>query len=69
MLVLAKSVCIRDKVVLFGHIGCIPAKWFYSGKMDLFGQSGCNWATLLYLSKNCLNRIKWLYSEKVVIFG
>ena len=46
--------CIRAKVVVFGHCGCIQVrwlpwskvvvfgkKWLYSGGMFLFGQSDC----------------------------
>ena len=29
-------------MVVFGHIGCIPAKRLFSGKVVVFWQSGCN---------------------------
>ena len=33
-----KSYCNREKVVVFGRFGCIPAKWLCSGKVVVFGQ-------------------------------
>ena len=43
-------------MVVFGHIGYIPANLFFSGKVVVIRQSGCN-------------RAKWLCSVKVVVFG
>ena len=52
-----KSGCIREKVVVFGQIGCIRVKWLYTGKVDIFGQM------LLYSGKNGCIR------TKVVVVG
>ena len=45
-------------------------RWLYSGKVDVFGQSGC------IRIKTCCSRAKWLYSdktgcirEKALVFG
>ena len=43
-------------MVVFGPIGCIWAKWFYSGKVFVLGQT-------------CCIRAKRLYSDKVLVFG
>ena len=37
----------REKMVVFGKIGCIRAKWLYSSKEILFGQSCCIWAKVV----------------------
>ena len=42
VLYLVKSGCIRAVVVVFGHISCILARWFYSGKVVVFVLSGGN---------------------------
>ena len=42
--------CIREKMVVFEQ------KLLCSGKVAVFGQSGCNW-------------VKWLYSDKVIVLG
>ena len=43
--------------------GCIWAKWFYLGKMVLFGEYGSIWANWYNLGK------RWLYLLKIVLFG
>ena len=37
-----KSSCIRAKVVVFGQNGFIRINWYYSGKIVVHGQGGCN---------------------------
>ena len=58
---MVKSESIRAKVVLYGQ------KWFYPGKLVVFGQRSCIWAKvvvvgqkLLYSGKGCCIRAKWL---------
>ena len=43
-------------MVVFGLIGCIWAKWFYSSKVFVLGQT-------------CCIRAKRLYSDKVLVIG
>ena len=50
MVVIEQSECNRTKVVVFGK------KLLHSGKVVVFGKSGCILA-------------KWYYSGKVVVFG
>ena len=70
-----KSSCIRAKVVVFEQSGCIWVKVFvfgkllYSGKMDVFGQSGCIQARRLYSRKVVVFGQKWLYWGKAVVLG
>ena len=45
-------------MVVFGQGGCIRAKWFYSGKVVVFGQN------LFLIGQSCCIRSKWLYSGK-----
>ena len=72
---------IWKKLVVFGQIGCIRARWLYSGKVVVFGQidcireSGCIWKNWLYWGKlvetgqnGCIWE-KMLYAGKVVVFG
>ena len=40
----------------------VGQKWLYSGKVVVFGQSGCNRAKVLVFGQ------KWFYSGKVIIF-
>ena len=61
---------------------CIRAKWLYSRKVVIFGQSscipakvvvlgqgGCIWAKWWYSGKSGCIRTKWYYSDKVVKLG
>ena len=50
MVVIGKSCCFRTKLLFSWQ------EWFDSGKVVVFGKSGCI-------------RAKWLYSAKVVVFG
>ena len=63
-------------------VGCIWAKWLYSGKVVVFGQSGCIWAKVdVFEQISCISAklvvfgqndwiwAKWFYLEKVVVFG
>ena len=43
-------------------------KWLYSGKVVVFGQSGCLWAKWFYSGYLVVFGQKWLYSGKVVVF-
>ena len=56
-------------MVVFGHIGYIPAKLFFSGKVVVIGQSGCNRAKWLCSVKSGCIRKNWLYSGEVILFG
>ena len=63
-------------------VGCICASCLYSGKVVVFGRSGCIWAILvlfeqigcrwakllIFVQIGC-NRSKLLYSGKVDVFG
>ena len=33
-------------------VGCICAKWLYSGEMVVLGKSGCIWAKVVVLKQN-----------------
>ena len=57
MVLFGHSDCIRLKVVVMGQSGCIRVK------VVVFGQSG------YILDKTSCIRAKWLYSDKVVVFG
>ena len=46
-----------------GKSDCIRPKWLYSGKVVVFGRSGC------IRAKEVVKRQKWLFSVKVVVFG
>ena len=57
--------CIQEKVVVFGQVGCIRAKWLYSGKSAQFlakvvvlGMYGCMQKRWLYMGKSCCIRLK-----------
>ena len=57
-------------MVVFGHIGCIPAKgvlfrarWFYLRKVVVIGRNR------LYSGKSGLITTKWLYSGKTGCAG
>ena len=96
MVVFEQSDCIRVKVVVFGQkllylgklvafiqVGCIGARWLYSGKSGciwgkkllystkgiLFVQIGCIQAKWLYFGKNELIRAKVVVFGKMVPFG
>ena len=75
MVVLGTSRFIQAKVVLFGQSGgipgrllysnnssCIFARWFYSGKVALFGQIDCIRAKMVVFGQK-------LYSCKMVLLG
>ena len=49
---------------MLGESNCIRAKWVYSGKIVVFGQSGCFGAKGMYFGKSNCIRVKWLYSVK-----
>ena len=51
-------------MVVFGKRGCIRAKWLYSGKVVVFGQSGCTRETAVVFEQSGCIRVKWLYSVK-----
>ena len=62
---MGKNGCVRTKMAVFGK------KWFYSGKVVVFGQGGCIWVKmvafgqkLLYSGKSGFIRANWLYSVK-----
>ena len=55
-------------MVVFGHIGYIPAKLFFSGKMVVIGQSGCVRLKVVVFGKIGCIPAKW-YLGKVVVFG
>ena len=70
MVVLEQKLLYSCKVVVFGQSGFIRAKWFYSGK------SGCLQTKWLHSRESCSIQAKvdvfgqkWLYSDKVVVFG
>ena len=48
---------------VFGQSGCVHAKWFYLGRVVVFGQ---NW---LYSVKSGCIRASLLYAGKVIVFG
>ena len=50
-------------MVVFGQSGSVRAKWLYSGKVVVLGQSFCNLARVVVFGQ------KWLYSGKMVLFG
>ena len=68
-----KSSCYRAKVVNWGKVVVFGQKWFYSGKVavfghvfgHVFGQRGCipEKVFVVVFGQN------WLYSGKVVVFG
>ena len=45
-----------------GKMCCICAKWLYSDKVVLFGQSGCIRAKVVLFGQ------KWLHLGKVIVF-
>ena len=51
-----------QKWLYSGRSGCIPAIWFYSGKVVVFGQNGCIWARVVVIGQQLLY-------IKVVVFG
>ena len=55
--------CIWAKVVVLGQGDCIWHKWFYSGKVVVVGQFGCNLAKVVVFGQ------KWLYSGKSGYIG
>ena len=62
MVVFGQIVSIRANSLYFCKIGCIRAKWLYSGKVHVFGKSGCIRAKWGYLGKS---RFIWV---KLVVF-
>ena len=44
-------------------------KWLFSGKLVVFGQSGCIRAKVLDFWQKWLYWDVWLYAEKVVVYG
>ena len=62
MVVLGQKLLYLGKLVVFIQVGCIGARWLYSGK------SGCIWGKkllnstngVLFVQSGC-NRAKWLY--------
>ena len=59
-----KSGCIIAKKWFYsGMSGFILARWLYSVKLVVFGQSGFTH------EKFVLSCQKWLYSYKIVVFG
>ena len=47
MVVFEEIRCNWAKLVPFGQIGFIRAKWLYLGKVVVFGESGCIWAKVV----------------------
>ena len=47
-----------QKWLIWSKIGCIRAKWLYSGKVVVFGQGGCFWAKVVVFGQ------KWLHLGK-----
>ena len=39
-------------MVAIGQSGCIQEKWFYSGNVVVFAQSGCTLAKVVVLGQN-----------------
>ena len=75
MVALGKEWLNPDKDV-FGQSGFNLAKWLYSRKVVVFGQSGCIRAKVVVLGQSGCIRAKvvligqmWFYSGKVVVFG
>ena len=58
LIYLVKNGCVRGKVVKLGQ------KLLYSGKMVLFGQSGCFREVGCFWAKVVVFGQKWLYSVK-----
>ena len=56
MVVFRQSGCNREKLLFSDKVVVSWQEWLYSGKVVVFGKSGCI-------------RAKWLYSAKVVVFG
>ena len=63
--------CNRVNVVVFGKIGSIPAKWWYSyksggiqAKVVVFGHSCCTRARVNVMGQGGFDWVKWLYSQK-----
>ena len=58
-----------------GKDGCIRATWFYSGKVVVFGQIGCDRAFLLYPDSGFIRGKVLVFGQsgciraKVVVFG
>ena len=76
------SGCIWANLVVFWQIGCIRAKWLYSGNNVVFRQNCCIWTKGLHLGKSGYIRANWLHLGeigciranwwclvKVVVFG
>ena len=55
-------------MVVFGKVVEVGRNWLYSGKIVVFGQSGCIRAMRLYWGKVVVFGKMWLYSGKVVVF-
>ena len=47
----------------------LEQKWLQSGKVVVFGQTGCFLSRWFYSGKSGFIRTKWLYFDKVVVFG
>ena len=60
-LYLAKSCCIRAKVVLLWQNGSIGAKWLYSGKLVVCWQGAWNRAKTVVFELKGFIRANWLY--------
>ena len=71
-----KSYCIRAKVVVFGQTllysskcGCIRVKWSYSSKRCCILTKVVVFGQFLYSGNVAVFGQKWLYSDKMVLFG
>ena len=59
-----------------GKNGCVQGKWFYSGKVIIFGKGGCTRSkVVVFLVSRCIwakmvvFRQNWLYLGKAVVLG
>ena len=68
MLYWGKFVVLWQNLVVLGQIFCIRAKWLYSYKTVLLGQSDCIHACI-HLRKICFLRANRLYSGNFDVFG
>ena len=57
-----------EKWLYSGKDGCNRANWLYSGKVVVFGQSGCIRVKWLYSSKSGSIRAKVVVYRNVIVF-
>ena len=76
MVVFGQSGCNRANMVVIEQGGCVSPMllcsgkmvllWLYTGKVVLFGQSGCIRSKWMYSGVSGCLRERWLYSDKLV---